>query len=270
MSSGGGGRTVAGAARLTPDADAPAPPGGARNARGEGQARRVALAGQVVDYRLIRARRSSIGMQIGLDGLTVRASRWITVREIEAALAERAAWILRTLAAWRGRRRDVLPREWTTGAPILYRGSELALALHPARVRSIAADLFHLTVRHPSPQDERAIAAFVARWLKDEALAAVTPRVAAYAERVSAPVPPTRLSNARSEWGSCNHKGEILLNWRLVQLPPPLADYVVAHEVAHLVELNHSARFWAVVETLFPGHAAARRALGDWTALLEA
>jgi predicted metal-dependent hydrolase len=257
-------------ARLTPDGGVPGRRNGARNPRDEGQLRRVALAGQEIDYRLVRARRRSIGMQIGLDGLTVRASRWVTVREIEAALAERAAWILRTLAAWRSRRRDVLPREWKSGAPILYRGSELALALHPARIRSIAADLFHLTVLHPSPQDERVIAAFVGRWLRDEALSAVTPRVAEYAARVGAALPPTRLSNARSEWGSCNHKGEIRLSWRLVQLPPHLADYIVAHEVAHLVELNHSARFWAVVETLFPGHAAARRSLGEWTALLEA
>ena len=209
-------------------------------------------------------------MQIGLDGLTVRASRWVSVHEIETVLAERAAWILRTLVAWRNRRREVLPREWKSGAPILYRGSELSLALRPARTRSIAADLFHLTVLHPSPHDEQAIAAFVARWLKDEALRAVTPRVAAYAARVSVALPPTRLSNARSEWGSCTHNGEIRLNWRLVLLPPHLADYVIAHEVAHLLELNHSARFWAVVETIFPGHAVARRALGDWTALLEA
>ena len=79
-----------------------------------------------------------------------------------------------------------------------------------------------------------------------------------------------RLSNARSEWGSCNARGEIRLNWRLVQLPPALAEYVVAHEVAHLVELNHSPRFWAIVESLMPGHAALRRELEDWTALLAA
>ena len=84
----------------------------------------------------------------------------------------------------------------------------------PARTRSIAADLFHLNVLHPSPQDERAIAAFIGRWLKEEALGTVTPRVAAYAARAGTALPPTRLSNARSEWGSCNHKGEIRLNWR--------------------------------------------------------
>ena len=84
------------------------------------------------------------------------------------------------------------------------------------------------------------------------------------------PTPQVRISNARSEWGSCNHRGEIRLNWRLAQLPPDLADYVVAHEVAHLVELNHSPRFWAVVESLMAGHLARRRALDDWTALLAA
>ena len=107
-------------------------------------------------------------------------------------------------------------------------------------------------------------------WLRSEALALVATRVPAYARRITAVDPQVRLSNARSEWGSCNAKGVIRLNWRLVQLPPALAEYVVAHEVAHLVELNHSARFWAVVEALLPGHAALRRQLDDWTALLAA
>ena len=236
----------------------------------EGQLRRIVLAGQAIDYRLVRARRRSIGMEVHLDGLTVRAPRWVTLRDIDAALAERAAWIIRSLAEWRARRRDVMPREWKTGARILYRGRELALELVPSRHAAIAADLFNLTVRHPAAQDATAVADSVARWLKDEALALVAARVPAYAGRISRRLPVVRLSNARSEWGSCNSKGDIRLNWRLVQLPPALAEYVVAHEVAHIVELNHSARFWAVVEALLPGHATLRRQLDDWTALLAA
>ena len=96
------------------------------------------------------------------------------------------------------------------------------------------------------------------------------PRAAVYARKLAREAPSLRLSNARSEWGSCNARGQIRLNWRLVQLPPALAEYVVAHEVAHLVELNHSPRFWALVEQLMPGHAALRRELEDWTALLAA
>jgi len=218
----------------------------------------------------VRARRRSIGMQIGLSGLTVRAPRWVTIREIDATLTERGAWILRSLAEWRARRRDVLPREWKTGAPILFQGRELALAVHTARKREIAADLLNLTVLHPAGEDERQVATFVARWLRDEALRQLLPHVADYAARVTPTIPIVKLSNARSEWGSCNQKGVIRLNWRLVQLPPDLALYIVAHEVAHLVELNHSARFWSLVEGLFPGSSVARLALDDWTALLEA
>ncbi|MEP7061088.1 MAG: SprT family zinc-dependent metalloprotease [Betaproteobacteria bacterium] len=235
-----------------------------------GKLRRIVLGGQVVDYRMVRARRRTIGMQVDLDGLTVRAPRWVSLTEIEAALAERSGWILRTLAEWRTRRRDVFPREWKTGAPIYYRGAELSLAVFPARKPAIRHDMFDLTVLHPHAHDERRVATFVSHWLREEALRLLAPRVADFAREIAGLTPPIKLSNARSEWGSCNQRGEIRLNWRLVQLPDALADYVVAHEVAHLVELNHSARFWAVVERLMPGHGQRRRALEEWTALLAA
>ena len=235
-----------------------------------GAPRRIALSGRDVDYRLIRARRRTIGMEIDLDGLTVRAPRWVTIAEVEAALVERAPWVVRTLEAWRGRHREVLPREWKTGAPILYRGRELALAVFRSRSSLIRADLFDLTVLHPQAQDQAHVASFVGHWLRDEATRLVAPSATHFAGLLQRPAPQVRISNARSEWGSCNHRGEIRLNWRLAQLPPALADYVVAHEIAHLVELNHSPRFWAVVESLLPGHAARRRALDEWTALLAA
>jgi hypothetical protein len=235
-----------------------------------GSMRRIALAGHVVDYRLVRTPRRTIGMEIDLDGLTVRSPRWVTIAEIEGALRERGDWVMRTLEAWRGRHRDVLPRVWTTGAPILYQGRELALAVFPSRKPLIRADLFDLAVLHPHAPDEAKVAAAVAHWLREEALRVCLPRTAHFAAALGRPAPPVRLSNARREWGSCNHRGEIRLNWRLAQLPPALADYVVAHEVAHLAELNHSPRFWSVVEQLKPGHAALRRTLDEWTALLTA
>ncbi len=235
-----------------------------------GRPRQLSFAGDVIDYRLIRARRRTIGMEVDLEGLTVRAPRWVTLGEIEAALVERAPWIMKALAEWRGRRREVMPREWKSGAPILYRGRELALEVFPARRFRITPDMFNLTVLHPRAQDETEIATLVGKWLKDEAWTVVAPHVHEYAQRLRAVAPTLRLSNARGEWGSCNARHEIRLNWRLIQLPPLLAEYVVAHEVAHLVELNHSPRFWALVESLMPGHAGLRRELEDWTALLAA
>jgi len=231
--------------------------------------RRVLLAGEATDYRLIRARRQSIGMTIDHSGLVVRAPRWVPIREIELALTERARWVIETLAIWRGRNRESLPTEWHAGAPLLYLGRPLTLALFPARRTAIAADLLHLTVLHPTPGDQTEIGAFVCRWLKEQALALLVPRALHFARRLKAKPPAVKLSDARAQWGSCNHRGEIRFNWRLVQLPPGIADYVVAHEVAHLIELNHSPRFWALVESVLPGHVQARRELDALTPLLD-
>jgi hypothetical protein len=119
------------------------PPKGGESTRDDARLRKIVLAGQEIDYQLIRARRRTIGMQIDFSGLTVRAPRWVSIREIESTLTERDAWIVRSIAEWQARRRDVLPRTWKTGALIVYLGRELTLAVHPARKREIAVDLIN-------------------------------------------------------------------------------------------------------------------------------
>ncbi len=96
------------------------------------------------------------------------------------------------------------------------------------------------------------------------------PLVAEYAARVTRFAADGQAVERPLRMGKLQPQGRDSAQLAAVQLPPDLALYIVAHEVAHLVELNHSPRFWALVESLFPGHAAARRALDDWTALLEA
>jgi predicted metal-dependent hydrolase len=77
----------------------------------------------------------------------------------------------------------------------------------------------------------------------------------------AASLPRVALSNARTRWGSCSTRTGLRFNWRLIHLHLPLVDYVVAHELAHLREMNHSERFWHQVERLYPGYREARRAL---------
>ena len=88
--------------------------------------------------------------------------------------------------------------------------------------------------------------------LRDKARGIFAERLATHAPRLGVAVPPLRLSSARTRWGSCSHHGGISLNWRLVFMPIAVIDYVVCHELAHLKEMNHSPRFWSVVEQLCP------------------
>ena len=108
--------------------------------------------------------------------------------------------------------------------------------------------------------DAATLAPRLQAWLKTlarERLAAASDRHAAALGRN---VTQISLRDARSRWGSCTAKGRLMYSWRLILAPPEVLDYVAAHEVAHLVQMNHSDAFWAVVERLYPGWQRQR----DW------
>lgn len=95
-------------------------------------------------------------------------------------------------------------------------------------------------------------------WLKAEALSELQARSAFHADRLGVSVKQVRLRSQSSRWGSCSSSGNINYNWRLILAPPFVLDYVAAHEVAHLIEMNHSADFWAVVARTLPDMARGR------------
>lgn len=96
---------------------------------------------------------------------------------------------------------------------------------------------------------------------KDEVLKIVTERVAFFAARYGVTWEKIAIRNQRTRWGSCSRNGNLNFNYRLVHLPPELVDYVVIHEICHLLEMNHSPRFWAQVAKECPDWQHCRRAL---------
>jgi predicted metal-dependent hydrolase len=243
---------------LAPSPLPPAPPVG----RGPDRNARRALAGtDVIEYRLRRARRRTIGFQVDDDGLTVSAPRWVTLREIEGAIAEKSRWIrtkLREWQAWREKRR--LPQvAFADGASLPYLGGAITLRLRAdagaSRLDPARSEL-HLALPHDAAESQ--VRDAVQAWLQNEAARVFAERIARFADRIGPKYTGWRLSSARSQWGSCTHDGRVRLNWRLVHFSLPVIDYVVAHELAHLQELNHSPRFWQAVGQLLPGFEVAR------------
>jgi len=95
-------------------------------------------------------------------------------------------------------------------------------------------------------------------WLKTQARLELSARSRFYAARVGQRISRIRISDPKSRWGSCSSRGGLSYSWRLVLAPPDVLNYVVVHEVAHLVEHNHGRRFWALVDSLAPDARAAR------------
>ena len=220
-------------------------------------ARFIRLGARFVEYRFTRRARRTLKISVDAHGLSVTAPLRAPFRDVEAFLRDKERWILAKLEEWaRAPRPQALRVE--TGQAIPVRGARLVLEVREAGSARVSRDDDRLLLHAPGPR--RGAQALV-RWLKDLALEALAPRAAHYAGRLGVAAPRIALSNARSQWGVCLETGLIRLNWRLVHLPADLADYVVAHEVAHLVEMNHSKRFWALVATLYPAWREAREQL---------
>jgi predicted metal-dependent hydrolase len=224
-------------------------------------ARRALAGAEIIEYRLRRARRRTIGFQIDDEGLTISAPRWVTLREIEAAIAEKSRWIRtkrREWHEWREKRR--LPEiVFADGAVLPYLGASVTVRLRAETATTrfdIVRSELHLALPHGASESQ--IRDAVQSWLQSEATRIFDERIARFGDRISPKYSGWRLSSARSQWGSCTHDGRVRLNWRLVHFALPVIDYVVAHELAHLQELNHSPRFWRAVEQLLPGFETAR------------
>jgi predicted metal-dependent hydrolase len=240
------------AAAPRPDARAP-----------KGADRRIALSGESMGYQLRRARRRTIGFQIDDRGLTVSAPRWVSLREIESAILEKERWIRSRLIEWRNwRAKRQLPEvHFEDGGKIPFLGAAITLRLSPEKRQSALAggaqgDELHLALPPDARQEQ--VRDAVLAWFKDQARRILGERLAELGARSETPYSSWALSSARSQWGSCAADGRILLNWRLLHFSLPVIDYVVAHELAHLKELNHSPAFWDQVARLLPGFEAAR------------
>jgi predicted metal-dependent hydrolase len=196
--------------------------------------------------RSARSRRFSLRVS-QLDG-RVTLSLPLRAREAEAMDFARAqeGWLRAALA----RRPVQAPIGLGDAVPV--EGRRLVLA--PGSGRSVRISGESLLV----PGDPAQAGVRVPAWLKVLARERLIAASDHYAGLVGRRVARVTLRDTRSRWGSCSHQGALMYSWRLILAPPAVLSYVAAHEVAHMVEMNHSAAFWAVVARLYPGWQAQR------------
>ena len=216
----------------------------------------IRLCGRWIEYRFARRRRRTLGISVDASGVSVSAPLRAPWRDIEAFLKQKERWIVGKMDEWARLPTPALVRG-ASGESLPLFGSPVTLEVSTGR-RAVRREPGRLVLSAPAPQR---VAKLLVGWLKAQALDALAPRAAHYAAHLQLGSPQVALSNARTQWGVCTEAGAIRLSWRLVHLEPALADYVVAHEVAHLVELNHSKRFWSLLARLYPDWREARERL---------
>lgn len=210
-----------------------------------------------------------ITIRISPDGgLRVTSSAGVQEKAVRELLQKREPWIRRHLERME-EVRTIRDRILRYGDAVLFRGKNYVLekdcSSEPGSVR-IRGERLLVSVGEPG---SRNLKDPLYVWYRRQAEDEISARVRAWQSRFPAKAGKVSIRNQKSRWGSCSARGNLSFNWRLILAPPEILDYVVVHEMAHLLRMNHSVQFWSEVEALIPDYMARRRWLRDHGHLLE-
>jgi predicted metal-dependent hydrolase len=208
-----------------------------------GSTKHIAIEGRTIALavrRSARARRMALRIDSSISGAELILPPRVSESEGLAFAASRGAWLLDKL--------DQLPPRtpFRDGAVIPVQGDDIVVRHAPGTTRTARFENGALLV---GGGDDH-LARRVRDWLKREARRTITPLAWEKAGMIGRKPHRISIRDQRSRWGSCSRTGGLSFNWRLILAPPPVLDYVVAHEAAHLREMNHSAAFWSVVDEM--------------------
>ncbi len=230
-----------------------------RNGAGEAERLKAAVdvAGRAVPVVVsVRpgARRISLRLPGGPPLVKVTVPRGVPARRGLDFARSRAAWIARRLAE------RPPPRPFAHGVRIPFRGREHAILHLPGRRGGVWAEGEGAAARICVTGAEEHLPRRLTDWLKTQARKDLLRACFHYSKVMELSFSRVSVRDQKSRWGSCSARGTLSFSWRLVLAPPFVADYLAAHEVAHLAEMNHSPRFWALVRAHCPHVDAAE----DW------
>jgi predicted metal-dependent hydrolase len=209
--------------------------------------RTVTVGGQRIEFTLIQARRQDVLIQALEGGLTrVYAPKSARLADVDELVRGHAGQIL-------SMREALKPGILADGDVIRVEGAPRAVRIEkgPARAEITESEA---VIYVPDPGDPEAARSVLRAALSARALRRIRERIAHFLPVAGGAPGRITVRAQKSRWGSCSSKGNLSFNWRLILAPPDCLDYVVAHELCHLTEFNHSPRFWKLVETCKPDY----------------
>ena len=218
-----------------------------------------------------RKRRTLVIQMEPMDKILVLSPIGLSEQYIIEKVLSKGEWILKKLAAFK--KTGFLPakKEFATGELFLYLGGnyKLFVLLKPGITRPIVElsqnNIFIFT---PLKKHEILRTSLV-KWYKKEAEKIIFKKVQYFKKILLAEPAQIKIKEQKRRWGSCSSRGNIYFNWRIVMAPESVIDYVVVHEIAHLIHANHSPVFYKLVESILPDYKTRKKWLKDFGATIE-
>jgi len=231
----------------------------------------IAFGPEAVSFTIERTgRRKTVSLSYGADGLRVLAPTEMADDAIVAVVRSKARWILAKKALLDERGGVHAQHEFVSGESFSYLGRRYRLSVVPepsavvTKVSLRGGYLIAPVLPDLAPDLRRlSVRSGLKRWYQDQARIRLPERTRIYAARLGVKTPKVLISSQEKRWASCDKSGALRFNWLLMMAPLGLVDYVVAHELCHLVEMNHSPEFWRQLRIIVPDYEHRERQLSE-------
>lgn len=202
--------------------------------------------------KIERSKRKTIALLVNADTtLTVKAPFLVPTIQIEKVVEKKQSWIKRKVREVEQRPKIAI-REFVNGEGFLVLGKSYRLKIGNYSTIELGEYLYF------PKADLGTIQQKLTDWYKQQAIKKITSRTKWYSKKMGVEYSSIRLSEATKRWGSCGRNNTLSINWRLIMAPLSIIDYVVVHELSHIIEKNHSKIFWSRVRTVLPNYEKSR------------
>jgi predicted metal-dependent hydrolase len=207
-----------------------------------------------IQYSLVRSRRKTASIYIERDGqVSVIVPEKLTDRQIEDLLECKRKWIYGSLAEWQDLNAGRVHRDYVNGEGFLYLGRSYRLKIVSDSTSPLMLKDGYFCLRTKSGSASDADAVFKA-FYREKGASRIPPRVAYFQAKMDVEPKATKVIDLKHRWASCTPGGNLNFHWKCMMAPLTIIDYIVVHELAHLIHSNHTQAFWNEVDKVMPDY----------------
>lgn len=205
-----------------------------------------------IQFTYTKSQRKTASLFVERDGCVhLIVPQYLDPKQIEMLIQEKKAWIFKSMAEWEDLNASRIDREYVSGEGFYYLGRTYRLSITENASDQLTLKDGYFTL---SKEQLKNATKFFKNFYKEKGLQKITERVAYYKDKMGVSVKDIKVMELKNRWASCSSSGNINFHWKCIMAPLTIVDYIIVHELAHLIHKNHIEAFWNEIDKVIPDY----------------